>query len=960
MATMARQDKTSTTTIMATFNLKHYATMKNFFRSMMLVAVAAMGFAACSTENTTDPAVEFEPNMVEMSIIAEQTRTTLDSSEAFANWEADDKIAVFEVTDAISITGSTETILNDGLASFRFSFEENTTASSFDYYAVYPYANVIDKNSDDYKKASMDKIKVNTPATQNPTATSFDGAADLLLSRPVTDLTAQPSEAMSMAFTRVVALAKMTLKNLNTTEPIINVTFTAPEGKVLAGRSYFDLTTSQVYTDAEGDGYGYYSATNTITLNYTGLESVAAGTPIYFTTLPTELAAGDTFTVAVSTENKKFTKEVTIPENRNIAFIAGDMASFGVNMSGAAEETVEDITGEYIIAGSNGAIMGSEFTGNGTVTDVANATEYTYTDTSIVWIIENVAEAGQYYIKNKATDTYVGYSGSGNTSQLQTNAYTLTITQNSDKTYAITSVEHVGRKLQYNSNGSYFRFYLNTQKDLYLIPAVESVNPSIKVDEQPAQVAAAGAKVSVNLTTANLTEAITAEASETWITDATVADNVLTFTVAANDTTDERTATITLSANGASATVSVSQAGKAAEGEPVEAWVLLTNVSDLAVGDKIIIANTNAKMALSTTQNTNNRVGKSITISGNEATPTSETQIITVEAGTSSGQYAFNVGGAYLYAAGSSSNLLKTQTNNNANGSWSIAITANGAATVKANGTNTRNVMQYNPNNGNPIFACYASASQQAIAIYKLTTTGGGDEPTTEQLATPTVTTSVADNVVTVSWNEVANATSYDVTCGTESKTSVTGTSTTFTMGWNATYDVKVVAKSSDANYTASAAGTATAVVGADPNAGGKTILLSEEFDNSSKSDSNTAITASTFANFNGATSKAYKSQYGGIKLGASGAAGYITSKALDLSKPFIVEIDACKYSSDTGNIQVTVNGVTKTISNSSLKAAGTFTTFTLEFNAATTTSTIKIATSSKRAYIDNVVVSYQ
>jgi hypothetical protein len=140
----------------------------------------------------------------------------------------------------------------------------------------------------------------------------------------------------------------------------------------------------------------------------------------------------------------------------------------------------------------------------------------------------------------------------------------------------------------------------------------------------------------------------------------------------------------------------------------------------------------------------------------------------------------------------------------------------------------------------------------------------------------------------------------------------------------------------------------------------GSVVILHEEFDNATNADSSTAITTSKFPNFNGATSKAYTSKYGGLKLGSSSAVGYITSKALDLSKPFIVEIDACKYGSDGGNIDITVGGVKKSIANNVLGAAGTFKTFTLEFDAATETSTIKIATSAKRAYIDNVKVYYK
>ncbi len=135
-------------------------------------------------------------------------------------------------------------------------------------------------------------------------------------------------------------------------------------------------------------------------------------------------------------------------------------------------------------------------------------------------------------------------------------------------------------------------------------------------------------------------------------------------------------------------------------------------------------------------------------------------------------------------------------------------------------------------------------------------------------------------------------------------------------------------------------------------------VVLSEEFDNNTKSDSSSAITTSKFSNFSGATSKAYTSQYGGLKLGSNSAVGYITSKSLDLSSTFTVQIDACKYGSDTGNILVTVGNVSKTITNSELGAAGSFKTFTLTFEAATATSTVKIATSSKRAYIDNVVIT--
>ena len=151
------------------------------------------------------------------------------------------------------------------------------------------------------------------------------------------------------------------------------------------------------------------------------------------------------------------------------------------------------------------------------------------------------------------------------------------------------------------------------------------------------------------------------------------------------------------------------------------AWNLVTNVSDLQIGDKIIIAASGFNNALSTTQNSNNRGKTTITKSGDKNTltvePSSSVQIITLETGNKSNTFAFNVGNGYLYAASSSSNYLRTQTNINDNASWSISVTNSGVATIEAQGTNSNNLLKYNSSSS--LFSCYSSG-QQDIVIYKL------------------------------------------------------------------------------------------------------------------------------------------------------------------------------------------------------------------------------------------------
>ena len=90
--------------------------------------------------------------------------------------------------------------------------------------------------------------------------------------------------------------------------------------------------------------------------------------------------------------------------------------------------------------------------------------------------------------------------------------------------------------------------------------------PTLSVKEQPAEVAAAGADVTVELTAENLSSAITVTENADWITNATVANSKLTFTVTANETTETRTADITLTSGTLSATVNVSQKAQSTGG----------------------------------------------------------------------------------------------------------------------------------------------------------------------------------------------------------------------------------------------------------------------------------------------------------------------------------------------------------------------------------------------------------
>ena len=157
-----------------------------------------------------------------------------------------------------------------------------------------------------------------------------------------------------------------------------------------------------------------------------------------------------------------------------------------------------------------------------------------------------------------------------------------------------------------------------------------------------------------------------------------------------------------------------------------ESWVLVTSASSLKAGDEIIIANVDASYAIGP-QATSNRTGKAISASNGTLTSIDSDVVIIALEGTSDNWLLKTGSDSYLYASSSSANQLKqaTLTTVGDNGKWTISIdSTTGAAAIHANGTNTRNYMRFNPNNGSPLFACYSSTSTTGTltAIYKKVT----------------------------------------------------------------------------------------------------------------------------------------------------------------------------------------------------------------------------------------------
>ena len=118
-------------------------------------------------------------------------------------------------------------------------------------------------------------------------------------------------------------------------------------------------------------------------------------------------------------------------------------------------------------------------------------------------------------------------------------------------------------------------------------------------------------------------------------------------------------------------------------------------------------------------QTDNNRTAVSVELNGDRITSNSDVEEFVIYGPYADGNYAIYTeagDGGYLYAASSSSNYLRTKDVKDANGSWKIEFNAE-TASIKAQGANTHNVMQFN--SANSLFACYSSTSQGAVYLYE-------------------------------------------------------------------------------------------------------------------------------------------------------------------------------------------------------------------------------------------------
>ena len=719
--------------------------MKKFLLSLGLVAMV-LNLTNCAQYEDVNTSVKVKGNF---ELYASISRTANDGINTV--WSAKDEINVFHAeagtTDYLNDTPyladaeqqQNPFVCNDAAAGYFLGTlhgGELDATAAYDWYAFYPYSSYITTPANDgagYRNVGCASNAVQTQKGNNSMA--HIGGTNYPMAGYAKNVAADAKP--NLVFNHLSSLVEFEVVNkLSEAITVTEIAFTAEED--IVGSFYINFANPAELKFA-GSGATYVS--NTATLVISGGQAIAAGqsAKFYAAIKPFTAKSGSDLTIKVSANSATGTgaHEQDLTLKSDVVFSAGKIKNVKVNYTTVIEKPV---VGEGEVTATLSFASTAQRTTLTTSQQVweQNGIVFTNNKGASTSNVADYAAPARCYKNSSIEVTAPGkiskivFDANNATyaTALQTSFGTVsgaTVSVSSDKvtiTYSIpvdkVSIAKLSEQIRldaltvtYISSGE--------TPDTPDTPAT----PVLTVTSETVEVVAAGGKAEFGYSVVNPAEGVSVSASTdaTWISNFVYTTaNKVSFTVDENTATEAREAIITLSYTGAeSKTVTVKQAAASQGGdEPAEkAWTLVKSVSDLAVGDQIIIAAKNANVALSTEQKSNNRGQAAITKSGDTlVNPSSSVQIITLEAGSVSGGFAFKAGSAgYLYAASSSSNYLKTKASKDANGSWSISITTAGVATIKAQGSNTRNWLRHNSSSS--LFSCYSSG-QNDVAIYKL------------------------------------------------------------------------------------------------------------------------------------------------------------------------------------------------------------------------------------------------
>lgn len=360
--------------------------MKKLFSFTLLAAVAAAAMVSCQKE-MNEPLKENTPEE-EKTAVEEGIKVTLFTDAVDTKTFIEGTTPKWKSTDAVGVFNGTTT------TNARFdNTKADGAAAVFDgsvpavgtYYAYYPHSVLgvsVSENGAQYK----------FPETQYPTPTSFDGAADLLLSESFEVASTNP-ESIDVRFRRLGGFLKFTFLDGTT-------------GSILAGEHALQVTVivdniyddgskrpcPTVYVTPSGIGkIGNGMKTITAVYEADAYELIATGNAAWFGVCPQTFAQNSTFAITISTDNYRVTRTLTLP--KDVPLEAGNILPIIVTLRDAdvAEKAVT-IKNQWVKLSAGSTSWNAYYGAD------ANSDRNIAMDDEYVYVAENKAAAALWAI----------------------------------------------------------------------------------------------------------------------------------------------------------------------------------------------------------------------------------------------------------------------------------------------------------------------------------------------------------------------------------------------------------------------------------------------------------------------------------------------------------------------------------------------------------------------------------
>lgn len=315
--------------------------MKNLFKNLITVAVAAIAITGCSKdpENLAPEAKGFTLNLIADNQTAGISRTEYDPAISNIKWTSGDEAAFY--INSINQTSSA-TVDETNKATFKLS---NLTIETTNIQGYYPSSAFWSDGGNKIAEKKVTAYAMTLPDVQHANTSSFDPLADILIARNNDNVeVTEATKDVAIQFGRPVAVSKFTFAVNNATLTASSETIEAVEFKVasgdkfLAGNFYFNPETGYYVmqdgttpvTDHTTNAFAG-NPSNKVLVTLTDKPAANADFNAWFVTAPVTIKAGDVLEFTLTTnEGKIITKTATV--SNDLVFTNNKLNKLTINL----------------------------------------------------------------------------------------------------------------------------------------------------------------------------------------------------------------------------------------------------------------------------------------------------------------------------------------------------------------------------------------------------------------------------------------------------------------------------------------------------------------------------------------------------------------------------------------------------------------------------------------------------